>query len=68
MVITTANATFADGRILNLTVPPEHIDVIVHFEIKPGASTTVILDMQADWVAISQSGNLRPVLKATVSE
>jgi len=66
MTITTANATYIDGRTVNLIVPPGHTDVIVHFEIKAGQATTVLIDMQADWVAISQSGTLRPELKATV--
>ena len=36
-------------------------------EVEAGKTTSVLLDMQADWVAISHSGNLRPVLKAIVS-
>jgi hypothetical protein len=64
--IESANATFADGTVMNLTVPPEHIDVIVSFQIKAGQGTDLLIDMQADTAAISQSGNLKPVLKATV--
>lgn len=63
MGIKEANATFLDGSWIPLRVPPEHIDIIVHFEIKNGSSTVVLIDMQADWVAISKSGNLRPVFK-----
>jgi len=63
MGIKDANATFTNGAWIPLRVPPEHIDIIVHFEIKNAASTVVLIDMQADWVAISQSGNLRPVFK-----
>ena len=66
MHVKAANATFADGNTTILKVPSEHIKVIVHFEIVAGEDTTVLLDMEADWVAISKSGNLRPVLKATV--
>jgi len=64
--ILTANATYATGENVTLRVPSDKIDVIVHFEIKPGETTKLLLDMQADWVAISRSKNLRPVLKATV--
>lgn len=66
MSILTANATYASGENVTLRVPPGKIDVIVHFEIKPDETTTLLLDMQADWIAISHSGNLRPVLKAIV--
>ncbi len=64
--IEAANATLNDGSTMDLTVPPEHIDVIVPFQIKEGQTTNILLDMQADTVAISHSGNLKPVLKATV--
>ncbi len=64
--ILTANATYATGENQTLRVPSDKIDVIVHFEIKPGETSMLLLDMQGDFVAISQSGNLRPVLKATV--
>jgi len=64
--ILTANATYATGENVTLRVPSDKIDVIVHFQIKPGETTMLLLDMQADWVAISHSKNLRPVLKATV--
>jgi len=45
-------------------VPSGRIDIIVHFEIEDGEETILLIDMTADWVAISESGNLRPVLKA----
>jgi len=64
--VEAANATLNDGSTMDLTVPPEHIDVIASFQIKEGQTTNVLLDMQADTVAISQSGNLKPVVKATV--
>jgi hypothetical protein len=64
--ILTANATYMNGENVTLRVPSGKIDVIVHFEIKSGETTKLLLDMQADWVAISHSKNLRPVLKATV--
>ncbi len=66
IVVTQANATYINGETVDLKVPPGHIDIIVHFEVEAGETTRVIVDMEADWVAISQSGRLRPVLKATV--
>ena len=66
LTVESANATFVDGTVENLTVPPDHIDVIVSFQIRAGQGTDLLIEMQADTAAISQSGNLKPVLKATV--
>jgi len=66
MHVKTANATYTDGGWDDLRVPSEAIKVIVHFEIENGGVRTVLVDMEAEWVAISQSKNLRPVLKAKV--
>ena len=63
MGIKDANATFLDGSWEQLRVPSERVDIIVNFETRNASSTVVLIDMQADWVAISQSGNLRPVFK-----
>ncbi len=65
--VTEATATYEDGTTDNLNVPSDKIDVIVHFVVKEGATTNVLIDMTADFVAISNSHNLRPVLKATVT-
>jgi hypothetical protein len=63
-----ANATFTGSEeAVPLKVPSGKIDIIIKFEIKEGATTNVLIDMTADWVAISNSHNLRPVLKATVT-
>ena len=51
-----------------LKVPSERIDVITKFTIDPEYPVVVLIDMQPDWVQISNSGNLRPVLKATISQ
>ena len=51
-----------------LRVPPERIDVITNFEIGAEVEVTVTIDMEPDWVAISNSNNLRPVLKASISQ
>jgi hypothetical protein len=58
-----ATATYNDGTTDKLNVPSDKIDVIVHFEVKEGSTTNVLIDMT--FVAISNSHNLRPVLKAT---
>ena len=69
MTIKTANATKTDGEIIDpLKVPPGKLDIIIHFEIKAGDTTFLLIDMEADWVAISQSNRLRPVFKATIAE
>jgi len=66
MTIKTANATLANGETLDLTVPSGKIDIVIHFEIENDDATVVLIDMQPDWVAISKSNRLRPVLKASV--
>ncbi len=66
LFVSSARATFQDGEEKDLIVPPGKIDVKVHFEIKAGETTKLLVDMQADWVAISTTYRLRPVLKATL--
>ncbi len=71
--ILEATATFksdsptATPTPIPLKVPSDKIDIIIKFEIKEGATTRLLIDMTADWVAISNSHNLKPVLKATVT-
>ncbi len=60
-----ANVTYAEGGWEPVNVPPDKIDVKVHFEIESGGVRTLLIDMWVDWIAISNSNNLRPVLKAT---
>jgi hypothetical protein len=62
----SANFTGPEEELTPLTVPPGEIDIIMHFEIEIGKTTELLVDMQADWVAINQKHKLRPVLKATV--
>ena len=57
-----------EERDQELRVPPERIDVIARFTIDSRNPVVVLIDMEPDWIAISKSGNLRPVLKATVSQ
>ena len=63
MGIAEANVTHAEGGWDTVNVPSGKIDLIVHFEMEKGGVRILLVDM---WVAISESGNLRPVLKATV--
>jgi hypothetical protein len=49
-----------------LRVPPNRIDVLIDFSIDTVNAVIVTIDMQPDWTAISNSSNLRPVMKATV--
>ena len=65
--IKDATAAFTDGTTAVLKVPSDKIDIIVKFEIKEDAITEVLIDMTADSVAISNSNNLKPVLKAVVT-
>lgn len=67
MTIKNANATYATGETVDLTVPPGHVDIIIKFQVGSDDTTVVLIDMQADWVAISESNNLRPVFKASVA-
>lgn len=66
--VKTANATYTDGTAVDLTVPPGHIDVIIKFEVTENQETKLLIDMQPDTVAISNSHNLKPILKATVEQ
>jgi hypothetical protein len=69
MFVSEANATYINDPIpIPLKVPSEKIDVIVKFEIKEGENVIVIIDMEADWIAISNRMTFRPVLKATVTK
>jgi len=65
--IKDATATFQDGSTTELNVSSDKIDIIIHFQIEENSTTNVIIDMTADTVAISNSNNLKPVIKATVN-
>jgi len=66
------NATLGD-RVIELNVPPGHIDIHVRFEIKAGKTTIVIIDIIVDKVHIAERGksgkpaNLNPQFKTIVS-
>jgi hypothetical protein len=70
--VTSAIATYTDqkgedhtGEILK--VPPGHIDIITSFKVGSDQVTGLLIDMQPDTAAISQSGNFKPILKMTVT-
>jgi len=52
-----------DNITVDLIVPPGHLDVIAHFEIQVGETTTLLVEMIGH---ISETNNLSPELKATV--
>lgn len=70
MQIVTANATLADGTTMTLNVPSGHVDIQVHFEIKAGKTTSLIIDIVVDKIQIAERGksgqpaNLNPQFKA----
>jgi len=74
ILIVSANATLADSKlnVIPLNVPPGHIDIRVHFEIKAGKTTILIIDIIVDKVQIAERGrsgetaNLNPQFKAIV--
>jgi hypothetical protein len=71
MHVLTANATYPDGSVANLTVPSDAIKVLLkpHLSLDDGGQVTVLIDLQPEdlnSIAISQSLNLRPVIKAVV--
>jgi len=69
MHVNEAKAVYASegtDEPVKLNVPSNAVRVIVHFEVQNSKETTILIDIEPDWVAISKSNNLRPVLKATV--
>jgi len=77
MSVIDANATYYDVdtegepiedtiEVVPLKVPSGHIDVITKFNITATEDVVVLIDMQPDLVSISNSNNLRPVLKASI--
>jgi hypothetical protein len=71
MHVLSANATYADGIDADLNVPSDVIKVLFkpHISLESGGQLTVLIDLQPEdqnSIAISQSLNLRPVVKAVV--
>jgi hypothetical protein len=70
--VTSAIATYTDQKGGDhtgeaLKVPPGHIDIITSFQVGSGQVTGLLIDMEPDTAAISQSGNFKPILKMTVT-
>jgi len=71
--VLTANCTFPDNSTAELNVPSDVIKVLLkpHMELEPGGQVTVLIDLQPEdlnAIAISHSLNLRPVVKAVVTQ
>jgi len=71
MHVLTANATYPDGTVADLRVPSDIIKVLLkpHLSFEDGGQITVLIDLQPEdlnAIAVSQSLNLRPVIKAVV--
>jgi len=71
MHVLTANATYPDGSTRELNkVPSENIKVILkpHLQMKSGGAITITIDLEPETakIAISQSLNLKPTMKAMV--
>ena len=69
--VLTANATYPDGTVADLRVPSDTVKVLLkpHLSLEDGGQVTVLIDLQPEdlnSIAISQSLNLRPVIKAVV--
>jgi hypothetical protein len=70
--VAEAIATYIDSKGTEhnaepLNVPPGHVDIITSFKIEGGQLTGLMIDMQPDTAAISQSGNFKPIIKMTVT-
>ncbi len=71
MHVLTANATYPDGSVADLRVPSDTVKVLLkpQLSLESGGQVTVLIDLQPEdlnSIAISQSLNLRPVIKAVV--
>lgn len=71
--VLTANATYTDGNTTDLNVPSDVLKVLLKpsLSLEGGGQVTVLIDLQPEdmeTIAISQSLNLRPVIKAIVPE
>ena len=71
MHVLNANATYPDGTVADLKVPSGTIKVLLkpHLSLEDGGQMTVLIDLEPEdlnAIAVSQSLNLRPVIKAVV--
>lgn len=69
MNVSKASASYIGNETpVPLNVPSDKIDVIFEFEIIADTDVFVTIDIQPDWAAISNSKNLRPVLKVNKTD
>ena len=73
MHVLTANATYPDESTDDLNVPSDVIKVLLkpQLSLEGGGQVTLLIDLQPDdinTIAISQSLNIRPVIKAVVPQ
>jgi hypothetical protein len=68
MHILSAIAQIDGGDLITVRFPPNKLDVVVHFEVRAGQTTSIILDIQVDTFKIAENPqhNATPVIKATV--
>jgi Domain of unknown function (DUF4382) len=68
MHILSAVAQINGGDVITVRFPPNKLDIIVHFEVQEGQTTSIILDIQVDTIRIANNpqNNVTPVIKATV--
>jgi hypothetical protein len=68
MHVLSAAAQINGGDAITVRFPPDKLDIIVHFEVKKGQTTSIILDIQVDTIKIAENPqhNATPVIKATV--
>jgi hypothetical protein len=72
LMIVSADAKLDDDGDINLDVPSGKIDIRVHFEIKAGKTTSLVIDIIVDKIQIAERGhsdrhaNLNPQFKAIV--
>ena len=67
--VSSATATYPNGlepQTQTLKVPSGHIDVLAKFTILEDQETKLIIDIQPDSMAISSSGNFRPIIKTSI--
>jgi len=72
MHVLTANATYMDGSTDPLRVPSSYIKVLLkpHLIMQSGAAITITIDLEPETakIHISHSLNLKPTMKAMVSD
>ena len=72
--VTDVSATYTDNngvqyldKPIPVNVTSGHIDILVSFTVSENAVTGILIDMQPDQVAISESGNFKPIIKTTIT-